>query len=163
METFRMISVSACFLGIVITMFDSLCPSDKSEKQLKVIFSLIFLLSILTPVLNGRIELPDINETITANSDYYDSVRENADVYFIESVERNISAVLETELHKSNIFPEEIQTSVNISENSSISISEVRVTVADPGCADAVRNCIAACTEENVTVIIKVKERTDED
>lgn len=158
METFRSISITACFLGIAITIFSRLYPSEKFEKQMKTIFSLILVISITNPIIKGKLEFPDISEAVTANSDYYQSLSENTDDYFIKSVERNISISLESELKECNIFPLEIQTNINISENNSISISEVSVTVDNAEYTDEVKSIISANTGDEVKVLVKVKE-----
>lgn len=158
METFRMISATACFLGIVITVFSRMYPSEKFEKQMKTIFSLIFLISILTPVLNGKMQLPNISETIAASSSYYQEISVNTDEYFIKSIENNISNRLESELNSKNIFPLEIYTSVNISDNNSISINEVTILVTDVELAGEIKSCVNANVGQEVTVNVKMKE-----
>lgn len=158
METFRMISATACFLGIVITFFSRLYPSEKFEKQMKTIFSLVFLISILTPLLQRKLQLPDINETIAVGNSYYQEIGMNTDNYFISSVEKNISTRLETEMNKKNIFPLEIRTAVNISDNNSISINEVNVLVTDAEKADEIKSCIYACIGTDAAIIVKTEE-----
>lgn len=158
METFRMISATACFLGIIITIFSRMYPSEKFEKQMKTIFSLIFLISILTPILNGRLQLPDISETVVASNAYYHEISVNTDEYFISSVEKNISIRLEAELNSENIFPLEIQTSVNISDNNSISINEVNVLMKDVELADEIKICVNDSVGKDVIVNVKMKE-----
>ena len=108
MATFQMISLTACFLGIVITVFSRLYPSEKFEKQMKTIFSLVFIISIVTPIVQKELYLPDISETVTTSSDYYQSICENTDEYFIKALENNISANLKSELNKAKIYPLEI-------------------------------------------------------
>ncbi len=158
METFQMISFTACFLGIVITIFSRLYPSEKFEKQMKTIFSLIFILSIVTPIAKNEFNLPEISETVTASTDYYKSISENADEYFIRALENNISANLKTELNKAEIYPSEIQINVNISEDSSISINEVRVTVNNNEYTDEIKDLIKENIGYEAEVIVKLKE-----
>lgn len=158
METFRMISATACFLGIVITIFNKLYPSEKFEKQLKTIFSLIFLISVITPVMNGNLYLPSINEAVMTSNEYYQEISSNTDEYFIKAVENNISGRFERELNSKNIFPVDIQTSVNISDNNSISISEVTVLMPDSKYIDEVKSCIYANIGKDAAVNVKTKE-----
>lgn len=158
METFHMVSITACFLGIVITVFSKLYPSEKFEKQMKTIFTLIFLLSVVAPFVNGNLSLPEINETVSASSEYYQSINKNADEYFIQSLENNISANLMSELKKSEIYPVDIQTIVNISENNSISISEVRVTVRDETDSDEVKKYVSENVGKEIKVTVEKKE-----
>ena len=155
MHTFRLIAMTACFLGITITIFNSLYPSEKFSKQVKIIFSLIFILSIAKPIAAGKITLPEIGETVSASSDYYSSISDNTYDYFIRSVENNISASLEAKLHEKNIYPEEIQTSINISDSGSISINEVIITLKDMTESSEAVQCIIIATESEAKVTVK--------
>ena len=155
MQTFRLIAMTACFLGIVITIFNSLYPSEKFSKQVKIIFSLIFILSIAKPIAAGKIDLPEIGETVSASSDYYSSLSDNTYDYFIRSVENNISASLEAKLKEKNIYPEEIQTSINISDSTSISINEVIITLKDMTVSSQAIECITEATEGEAKVTVK--------
>lgn len=155
MDSFRSIAFTACFLGIVITIFNSLYPSDKFAKQIKTIFSLIFILSIAKPIVSGKISFPEIGDTVSASAEHYETLNDNTYKYFISSVENNISAALETKLHEKNIYPEEIETSINISENGSISINEVKITLNDMTESYEARRCIIDETESGVTVTVK--------
>lgn len=161
MENFRLIAFTACFLGIVITIFNSLYPSEKFIKQIKAIFSLIFILSIAKPIAAGKITFPEIGETVSASSDYYSSLNDNTYNYFISSVENNISAALEGKLREKNIYPEEIETSINISDNGSISINEVKITLNDMTDSFEAKRCIIDETEEGVNITVKAKERNN--
>ncbi len=158
MATFQMISLTACFLGIVITIFSRLYPSEKFEKQMKTIFSLIFILSIVTPIAKNDLHLPDISETITASSDYYQSLSENTDEYFIKALENNISANLKSKLNKAEFYPLEIHTSVNISADNSISINEVRVIMQNADYSDEIKKLITENVGVNTAVTVKMKE-----
>ena len=162
MESFHMISVTACFLGIVITIFSRLYPSEKFEKQMKTLFSLVFLISVLTSVLNGNLSFPDISETVVASNSYYTEIYDNSDDYFIRSVENNISMRLKAELNSRNIFPDKIQTSVNISDDNSISISEVNVTVTGSDDTENTKSYIYSCIGDKVKINIKLKEEHHE-
>lgn len=161
MDNFRAIAFAACFLGIVITIFNSLYPSEKFTKQIKTIFSLIFILSIAKPIAAGKFFFPEIGDTVSASTDYYSSLNDNTYNYFISSVESNISAALEGKLREKNIYPEEIETSINISDNGSISINEVKITLKDMSDSFAARQCIIDETEEGVTITVNEKERNN--
>nr|MDE7289683.1 hypothetical protein [Oscillospiraceae bacterium] len=82
--------------------------------------------------------------------------------YFISSVESNISAALEGKLREKNIYPEEIETSINISDNGSISINEVKITLNDMSDSFEAKRCIIDETEEGVTVTVKEKEHDND-
>lgn len=155
MESFRLISLTACFLGIVITIFNSLYPSEKFAKQVKVIFSLIFILSIIKPFAAGKLALPESDYAVSASAERYEALGDSAYGYFLSSVENNISASLEAKLREKNIYPEEIETSINISDNGSITINEVKITLKDTAERSEAERCIKEATESSVTVIVK--------
>ncbi len=159
METFRSISFTACFLGIVITIFNSLYPSEKFAKQLKITFSLIFILCLIKPVIDGSIEFPEISETVSASSEYYSELKDNADNYFIDSIENNISSSLKYYLEENGIYIEEIKTSINISENNSISINEVKVTIDNAENAEAVKKYLDKKTEGTANIIVVANKK----
>ncbi len=154
MEIFRKIAGTACFLGIVITIFSSLYPSEKFAKQMKIIFSLIFILSVVKPFLAGRIDIPEINGTVAASTEKYEAMNEEAYYYFISSVESNISASLETALNEIGIYPVKIETSINISDSGGISINEVRLFLENEDKADEARECILGILASDVNVKI---------
>lgn len=148
METFRATAFTACFLGIAIAVFNSLYPSEKFAGQIKIIFSLIFILSVIKPIASGKADIPETAaaaSSVSGSADYYSSVSDRADEYFIRSVENNISSVLESALHEIEIYPEEIETSINISENYGISINEVKIVLngRDAHGAGAAERCVS--------------------
>lgn len=158
MDTFRLISFTACFLGIVITIFDVLYPSDKYKKQIKMIFSLIFVLTLAKPISLLEFNLPMIEETVTVNTQHFSELSSNTDAYFIQSIENNISNVLKTKLNEIEVSTQQIETSINILENNSICITEVKITLDDIQYAERVRKCIIENTDSNVSVVINEKE-----
>ncbi len=160
METFKLISATACFLGIVITALSSLYPSEKFSKQMKMIFSLIFIISIVRPFASGKINFPEINENISANEEYYSEKNEEAYDYFVRSVEENINSSLEASLNEINIYPANIQTSINISENGSISINEVKLVLDDLNLLPDAEKCIRNAAKSNVTVTAEARTET---
>lgn len=155
MESFRLISITACFLGIVITIFNSLYPSEKFAKQVKVIFSLIFILSIIKPFAAGKTALPETEYAVSASAERYEALGDSAYGYFVSSVESNISASLAAKLREKNIYPEEIETSINISDNGSISINEVKITLKDITQRSEAERCIKEAADSGVTVTVK--------
>ena len=154
METFRTVSLTACFLGIVIAVFSSLYPSDKFAGQIKIIFSLIFVLSLIKPIAGGRLDLPEIAETASASADQYAALRDGADEYFIRSVEKNISSSVEAALREIEIYPEEVETSINISDNYCISISEVKITLESSADAESARQRVSESIGKDAAVVI---------
>ena len=113
----------ACFVSLAISFTDMVCPEKKFEKQLKVIFSLIFVISVIMPFLKGDItfdfpEIDIISSNVTIETECYNDE-------IIRQIEHNVEEGLYNELLAKNLHTEEISASVNISDNNSISISKV--------------------------------------
>lgn len=161
METFRMISGTACFLGIVIAVFNAMYPSEKFVPQLKIIFSLIFILCIAKPIAQGKLEFPEIPETVAASSDYYSELSARTDEYFIRSVENSISRAVGEALAKEEIYPLEIETSINISENFSISIREVKIVLNDPYLSEKAKRLAAEQVGDEAAVAVAIAGKED--
>jgi hypothetical protein len=158
MEAFRAVSRIACFVGIVIAIMDALYPNEKFAKQIKIIFSLIFLLCIAKPIASGEIALPDKFISAEASTDRLSRTPDKTYDYFIKSVENNISTSLKEKLNEHEIIAEEILTSINISESNSISISEVEIVLSDSSDSQKAEEIIRNEAGKNVTVKFKEKE-----
>lgn len=123
MSAFSSVIGLACFVSLAISLIDMICPEKKFEKQLKVIFSLIFVISVATPFLKGDIildfpEIDIVSADISAENERYNDE-------IIKEIEHNIEEGLHNELLSENLYTKEISVSVNISDNNSISISKV--------------------------------------
>ncbi|MBR3920890.1 MAG: stage III sporulation protein AF [Oscillospiraceae bacterium] len=123
MSVFSSVIGLACFVSLAISLVDMICPEKKFEKQLKVIFSLLFVISVATPFLKGDIilDFPEIDiasADISVESKRYDDT-------IIKEIEQNVEKGLRDELISKNLYTKEISVSVNISDNNSISISKV--------------------------------------
>ncbi len=129
MEVFRLISQIACFIGIVVAIMDSLYPSEKFQKQIKLIFSAVFILSVTSPLLKQDFSFMESVKQVSISENELYQASEDAYSYYIRSIENNISTRLCTELKQNKINCTNIQTSINISDNSSISINEVNITL----------------------------------
>ena len=49
----RNVTIIAGYIGIAISILDFFTPSEKLRKQIKLIFSLVFLIAIASPILKG--------------------------------------------------------------------------------------------------------------
>ena len=123
MSAFSSVIGIACFVSLAISFVDMICPEKKFEKQLKVIFSLIFVISVAMPFLKGNIilDFPEIDivssDISLKNQHYNDEI--------IKQIKKNVEEGLQNELLAKNLHTEEISVNVNISDNNSISISKV--------------------------------------
>ena len=130
METFRNITFIACFISIAISMFDIITPEGKFKKQIRLIFSLVFIVAIINPILNGhidfsiadKIDIKETNEYLMVNQTFYDSLADN--------YSDNIEQLLNQKLLINEIKADEISVNVNINEDNCIDINEVKIVLA---------------------------------
>lgn len=123
MSVFSSVIGLACFVSLAISLVDMICPEKKFEKQLKVIFSLLFVISVATPFLKGDIIL-DFPEIDIVSADV-SIEKERYDDEIVKQIKENVEKGLRDELISKNLYTKEISVSVNISDNNSISISKV--------------------------------------
>lgn len=127
MELMKNMIKAACFISVAIMIADMIKPSEKFDKQLKMIFSLVLIIGMLTPILSGKFDL-SFADDIGVNTDVdYEDEEDTLNSSLKKSVESNIEHSLKVSLAQNGILCEKISISVNISEDSSISINEVRI------------------------------------
>jgi hypothetical protein len=56
MEAINGIIGTACFIGIATSMADMIKPSEEFNRQIRLIFSLLFILGVLTQLINGKFD-----------------------------------------------------------------------------------------------------------
>ncbi len=129
MEKLRSLTFIACYLGIAISMLDIITPCDKLKKQIRFIFSMVFIIAIATPLLDGGIdfEVPTIEKI--ENSEEYIAVTNTYNQSLANSFKQNIENNLKEKLKVNRINPKEILLVVNIDEDNCISISEVNLVL----------------------------------
>lgn len=130
MESIRSITFIACFLGIAIAMLDIVTPSEKTKKQVRLIFSLVFLIGIITPIMKADIDLKIPEVSPFEENEAYIQITNQYEKCVLNQFQENILTSLEQTLNASSIFPKEISLNVNIGENNCISISEVNIVLA---------------------------------
>ena len=125
MDFMRKIILTSCILSVVITIAECVKPGEKFSRQLKTIFSLIFIIGIVTAGIKTGIdfELPDYDETQYSNN--YSDIEKKADDIVKSEIEDNISQNIENLLKKNNISYEKIYTYININEDRSIDINRI--------------------------------------
>lgn len=156
METIKTLSMTVCFVGIAITMLDLITPGEKLKKQVKLIYSLVILIIVATPIIRGdvRLELPVI-ESIESTPEFLaaeQTFQESLEAYFAD----NIKLAINQKLKVRNINAEEILVSVNKDEEGCISISEVNIVLAVQD-KDMYDTCIEIVRNELGDIPVKIK------
>ena len=123
MSSFSSLIAVACFVSLAISFVDMICPEKKFDKQLKVIFSLVFVIAVINPLIKQDITLDFPEFDMVSEGFSFEEERYTDEV--IKQIEKNIEEGLKTELIEKGIYTEEISVTVNISDNNSISITKV--------------------------------------
>jgi len=159
METLRNVTFIACYLGIAISILDIMTPSDKLKKQVRLIFSLVFIVAIATPIIKGEVsfEIPTI-EPIEQSEEYL-AVANTFNESLASNFKKNIELALQQKLEINKINAKEISAIINIEENNCISISEVDIVLAvqDENMKDEITK-IVQNEIGNITVKVNVAE-----
>ncbi len=129
MEALRSISLIACFVGIAISMLDIMNYSQKLKKQITLVFSMVFLISILSPIVKGDVsfEIPTIEDI--ENSEEYLSVMETYNKNLAETFKAGIESNLKEKLAVNNIEVKEVSLDIEVDKENVISIANVNVTL----------------------------------
>lgn len=156
MNEIQLVVISAGILAVVMNIFESVYPSEKYAKQMRIIFALIFVLTLVRPITDSIKSLSDAKESVdVVNENIYESSNNTLE-YFKGSVERNISARLSDILIENGIAVKEIKTSINISENGGISINEVKIAAENAAQGAEAVDIVKRETGENT--LVKIEE-----
>lgn len=154
MDTFKLVTLIAGFVSVLLAIFDSVFPSEKYNKQLRLIFSMVFILCIAAPIKSSIGELTSFSDYIEVSSEKLEVQSEITEDYFVKSVENNINRNIESSLNEKDIYPYEIKTSINISQSGSISINEIEIAVSDTAQEGEIIDLVNNMTGGNVNIII---------
>ncbi len=125
MELLKKLVLSACFLSIVISLADSIKPGESFTRQLKLIFSLIFISGIFVSVANSDFELDIPVAADVQELENYESMSDTMDKAVIYSAENTAKETICSILTSHGISYKKITVSVNIIEDDSININEI--------------------------------------
>lgn len=142
------ISVAA----IITAIFKILVPGDTHKEQMKLIISCFFIITAINIFTENTdiSEIKDIFRTDITYNDYsVDFERQTA-----EKTADNLRSKLLAEMEKEQIKPDKIYIDINISDNSSISISKIRLVFPDIKSSEAERavEITEKCTGNEITI-----------
>lgn len=115
------ISITAILTGII----KALIPSDKYEKQIRIIISLFFIIVIAGFISRG-FNLSFFTEIDSINTGYNDYTSVIYDMT-AEETAKNLNNGIKSLLNEKGIYPKKIYIDTNISDNDCISIIEVKL------------------------------------
>ncbi len=144
MEAFRGIVLIACLSSIAISMFDIITPEGKFKKQVRLIFSLVFLITIITPIMKNEIELDFDDFTSIQATAEFAMVQDTFNQSLADGFCENLENSLKYRLSINEINAKEISVIININNNDCIDIIEVKIVLAvqDKNKSDKVKSLI---------------------
>lgn len=163
MEGFRSLIFIACFVAIGISMLDIITPEGKFKKNVRFVFSLVFIIVLLKPI---------VKKEININFSDFDNFEASAEYIYVQNTfyevlsdnySDNLTQSLNQKLKVNDISPKKISVNVNIDDNNRIDISEVKIVLAycDRSKAsetkDVIRNEIG-----DYPVMVSISEDNDE-
>lgn len=124
-EIFLNISITA----IITAVFRLLVPDEHKGKQVRLLLSCFFIISVLN-IFRNDVSIGKVEEIFSIDTSYkdYSVILEK------QTADETANALREkirAELNKENINPEKIYIDINISEKSSISFNEIRLVFND--------------------------------
>ncbi|MBP1565007.1 MAG: stage III sporulation protein AF [Oscillospiraceae bacterium] len=131
MEILEKMTCAGCFIGIAVSAADMIKPDDKFSAHIKMMFSVMFMMAFLSPVVKGDIS-ETIKNSIHTNSDIsYTSLSEAAENEMSRFIEDNIENSLSELMNTAEISFDEISVKININDDNSIDISEIYLDADD--------------------------------
>ena len=115
------ISITAILTGII----KALIPSDKYEKQIRIIISLFFIIVIAGFISRG-FNLSFFTEIDSINTGYNDYTSVIYDMT-VEETAKNLNNGIKSLLNEKGMYPKKIYIDTNILDNDCISIIEVKL------------------------------------
>ncbi|MGN0614289.1 MAG: hypothetical protein ACI4JB_10385 [Porcipelethomonas sp.] len=125
MEFLKKIILTACIISIAVTIADCLKPGEKYSRQLKNIFSVIFVSGLIAAAVKTGIDfqLPEFD--VNTYSQEYSDIERTADAALETEVEKRIDEIAENLLKNEKISCEKIVSDININEDGGISINRI--------------------------------------
>ncbi len=123
--------------AIVTAVFRLLVPDERQGKQIRLLLSCFFIISVLSIFKNDVSigEIKDIFSIDTSYNNYDITLRKQT----ADEAANELRSRIKSELKKENIEPEKIYIDINISEYSSISFNEIRLVFNDVSSEEAER------------------------
>lgn len=155
MDGIRNLVLISCILAVAISLLEMVSPSNRLKKQLRLIFSLIFIIGIVTPIFSGKISFSGINTADLSLKEGYKNVSADIDNELKLQIEENISNRLTEKLEINGYSVKGILTMINILDDKSIVINEVKVSANSIDEQNNIFSLIHEELGENVTVILE--------
>ncbi len=148
---------SISFAAIVFILIGYISPTEQSKKLIIPIFGSLVAVMLVSAFQNAGEEIC-ISDEIEYHRDTRSNVVDGSRRYLEEQAENNVSAALMSILAENEITDVEISIDVNICENDSIYLTEVRAET-NAGSTDEVREIIRNAVGHETAVFVTAKGR----
>ena len=145
------------FAAIVFILIGYISPTEQSKKLIRPIFGSLMAV-MLVSAFRGAGEDIDISDEIEYHRDTRTQVVDSSRRYLEEQAENNVSAALMSILAENGLTDAEISVDVNICENGSIYLTEVRAET-DAGSEDEVREILRNAVGRETAVFVTARGR----
>lgn len=147
MEGFKNAVAAVCIVSAGICTVENLVSGMRLASQVKMVLELILALVIIAPLADGlpEVRMPDFERYRTTGSTYHEELYNEE---MCRQTAENIGAVLSTQISAAGVEVFDIAADVNISQDGSIYISSVTLSVSDfDTAASIVRSSLGGDTE----------------
>lgn len=158
MAAFKELVTTLCLAGIGLAIYKMMVPSGTYEKQIRVLVSLVFILGVISPFARGEISIPVSANNELIESIEYARIEEQANSYLKSHFTTNLESALIKVLEEKGIAVDKISVNVDISEEYSISINEVRVLISNNADTGAVKAAIIKEVGEDTEIQVDILE-----
>ncbi|MBQ4311489.1 MAG: hypothetical protein II773_07860 [Oscillospiraceae bacterium] len=148
---------SISFAAIVFILIGYISPTEQSKKLIRPIFGSLVAVMLVSAFQNSGEDI-GISDEIEYHRDTRSNVVDSSRRYLEEQAENNLSAALMSILAENGITDVEISADVNICENDSIYLTEVRAET-NAGSTDEVREIIINAVGRETAVFVTAKGR----
>ena len=127
MNEIKQWAVNVCVTLAATGIFSMLIPHGNMEKVMKFAVSVFFLSCLLFPFFTG---LPELQWNAQESTGVpYENIQETMNRQFLELSRKRIEQIVGQILAAEGIQPEKITADIHISEDNSVSINKVTVTL----------------------------------
>ena len=158
MDAFKELVTTLCLAGIGLAIYKMMVPSGTYEKQIRVLVSLVFILGVISPFARGEISIPVSANNELIESIEYARIEEQANSYLKSHFTTNLESALIKVLEEKGSAVDKISVNVDISEEYSISINEVRVLISNNADTGAVKAAIIKEVGEDTEIQVDILE-----
>ncbi len=126
MEEVKSAVLAGCMLGIAFSIIKNYIPDKKVYKTLRMLMSLVLIVTVVMPFLKGEVEitLPTNTEITQSESEFINSELERA---YIHQIEKNLCDNLMLYFKKENIEVKKLVIETKVDEYNFLEVDKIMV------------------------------------